>query len=328
MNVEDVEDRLRRAIEARTSSVEPSPDALGRINEKLSDQGDPMDLSSTRTRWIIGVAAAIVLVAALLAGLMLPGGDDRTEIGDTADRRTTTTEDSTTTTEPSGDRTTTTEASGAPGTSSTTTSASSTTTTQPAGPSETDQSQIVWPRPSSDVRFDTPEAAARSFARYYARFRDPVVGAFRPGDSRSGEVPVHAFAGGPETTVLVRQLAGDSWFVIGAQAEHIELTSPTPGPDFSLGCPQHVAGTALAFEGTVQVRIDAYQPDGSRVELGSGFVTGSGSPPAGPYEGNISCRLTRSGENVEPTGILTLWEPSAEDGSTLAITAIPLPLVM
>jgi hypothetical protein len=36
-----IEDRLPRAIDARTSSVEPSDDGLERITEKLLDQGDP-----------------------------------------------------------------------------------------------------------------------------------------------------------------------------------------------------------------------------------------------------------------------------------------------
>ena len=74
------------------------------------------------------------------------------------------------------------------------------------------------------------------------------------------------------------------------------------------------------------LRIDAYQFNGDRVELGSGFVTGSGSPPAGPFQGDIACRFPSPAEHeqLEAYWMLTLWEPSAEDGSTVAITAIPL----
>ncbi len=53
------EDRLRQAIEARTSRVEPSADALSRIEEKLMDA----QRSDNRKRVLIGLGAAAAVVA-------------------------------------------------------------------------------------------------------------------------------------------------------------------------------------------------------------------------------------------------------------------------
>jgi hypothetical protein len=102
----------------------------------------------------------------------------------------------------------------------TTTTEASTTTTEPA-PSTTTTTAVdpavgLWPAPGSDQRFDSPEEAARSFATEYVGMRAPVVGAFQAGDPTSGEVPVQAFAQGPISRVLVRQLVPGSWWVTGA----------------------------------------------------------------------------------------------------------------
>jgi hypothetical protein len=317
-----IEDRLRQAIEARTRSVEPSPDALQRITERL-DQETLMDCRSfpTRTRWAVAAAAAVVLVvAAIVGGVMLQDGDDAPDRVDVVDRPSTT-DPTTPTTTPTPQTTavTTPPTTGSTGAGS-----------PPAPDAVSDRRSAIWPRPSSSVTFATPEAAARSFARYYAFFVDPVVGTFHAGaDSQSGEVPVRAFADGPASRVLVRQLGDGKWYVMGSLAPDITVTSPQAGAAGGLVCPlQTLSGTALAYEGTVQVRIDAFRPDGDHEEIGRGFVTGSGSPPAGPFSGSVDCRYPTN--QVEDYVVLTLWTESEAEApeltGTLQIVTIPLAL--
>jgi len=305
----NAEDRLRRAIEARTRTIEPSDDGLQRINDKLLAPGGDMNITP-QNRWYLVAAAAAVVLALAGGALLLVGGDD----GDT-----------TTIDGPDRDDTTTTEA--------TTTTAPTTTTEAPAvgpevpdgGPTAEEAAHIVWPRPSSDVRFDDPVDAASSWARFYAGFTDPFVGEYRAGDGRSGEVPVFPLPSGQgaETTVLVRQLGDDHWYVVATTTQDVTVTAPAA--DARLACPQPLAGTALAYEGTVQVRIDGYLPDGRRVEIASGFVTGSGSPPARPFEGELACGDVPP--DVEPYGIVNFFTTDeGEVGGNLVAVTFPIEL--
>lgn len=321
-----MEDRLRRAIAARTRSVEPSDDGFERITEKLLDTGgEQMKLPSGQTRWYLVAAAAIVL-AGIAGGIALAGGggdDDTTVPGDqtTTDqsRRTTTTDSGPTTTEAGSGTSVTTKPNGGNGGSGGSTPTTGTATGVPADV----RSQAIWPRPSSTTRFTDPVKVARSYARFYAGFADPVVGAFRQGDSRSGEVPVRPKAGsGPETTVLVRELSDNRWYVIGATTADITLTTPQTGAQIT--CPQQLSGTALAFEGTVQVRIDAYQPDGKRVFVGQGFVTGGGGPAA-PFSSKLSCRIP---SGIESYGVVTLYtvDETGETNPPATWEAVSIPV--
>lgn len=77
-------------------------------------------------------------------------------------------------------------------------------------------SDAMWPLADTSTRFDDPVAVATSFAVDYLGFTDPVIGEFRAGDGRSGEVWVQAVDVGPPTRVLVRQLTDDdTWWVVG-----------------------------------------------------------------------------------------------------------------
>ena len=120
-------------------------------------------------------------------------------------------------------------------TTSTTAPLTTPTTTIPLTALPVDTSTAVWPFASSATRYSDPVSAARGFAADYAGFPDPVVGEFRQGDARSGEVPVQAKATGPITTVLVREL-GDSWWVLGSvDPEHPADLARGVGHDFVTG---------------------------------------------------------------------------------------------
>lgn len=161
----------------------------------------------------------------------------------------------------------------------------------------------VWPWETSSTRFQAPVDAARSFATDFLGMTDPVVGPFAQGDTRSGEIEIRPLASGPVTTVFVRQGADDSWFVIGAATADIVLDEPEVLDE--LRSPVRLRGTALAFEGTVQVEV---REDGRREPIGEGFVTGGGDVPR-PFEEVLGFSTPRA-----RAGALVLFTRSADDG--------------
>jgi len=183
--------------------------------------------------------------------------------------------------------------------------------TTPA-PAPVDTSTAVWPAASGPV-YRSPVAAARGFAVDFVGFRSPIVGAFRQGDARSGEVDVRPKANGPVTTVLVRQLGtGERWFVLGSVTRHINLTKPA-----ALGkvaSPVRLQGTSTAFEATVSVEV---RQDGTRQPIGSGFVMGGSMGEMGPFDGAVSFRRPTA-----PAGAVVLLTHSAEDGRVWEATTV------
>jgi hypothetical protein len=278
------EDRLRDAIAARTSRVEPSADALDTIEEKLMDaQND-----DRRKRVLLGLGAAAAVVAVVVGVLAITRDDDKEPVA---------TEDGTTTSEPS-----------------TTTTEGSTTTDTTAPPFQgVDPDQPVFPDPTTSRRFEDPVAVATAFATDMVGFSDPVVGPFQQGDNRSGEVEVRAFADGAPTVVLVRQLEDYAWWVIGATTDSIRLT--TPEARSTIASPQPLEGMAYAFEGHVAVRLFV---DGTQEPAGETFVTGRGDGVLGDFTGE----LTFDDATGATHGVLVLNGSSGEDGSATDAMAI------
>ena len=302
------EDRLRRAIEDRTDHVETSPAGLANIEETLMQP----ERAPTRNKWLLGGAAAVIVALVIVVAIALRDDDDSSQGVATDPSVTTTMAPEPATTEPS------------PTTVTTTPSTSLAPTTAVTPPPVVTPSSVVWPRPGADEPFDDPVTVARRFAIDYAGFSDPTVGPFAAGDSRSGEVEIRPDAepSSPATTVLVRQMEDDHWYVIAATTPNI-LISEIGRDDYVVrGCPGTVSisGLALAFEGTVGVRIDGFDNAGSRVELGQGFGTGAGSPPAAPFKADILCEAVPSGPSSD-AGVVMVWEDSAKDGSRWAVAA-------
>lgn len=182
--------------------------------------------------------------------------------------------------------------------STTTTGVEPTTTTTTV----VDTSTAVWPTGGST--YHDPVEAARGFAVDFVGFTDPVVGEFMQGDGRSGEVEVRAKADGAATTVFVRQLDAEHWWVLGSGTEDIVVEAPAAGD--VVASPVTVTGRARAFEGTVVVRVVA---DGSTAVLGQGVVTGRGDGVLGPFSGSVDFAPPPS----DAGAVLFLTE-SAEDG--------------
>jgi hypothetical protein len=173
----------------------------------------------------------------------------------------------------------------------------------------------VWPPPSSAVRYPGPGAAARGFAVDLVGFHAPVVGPYRSGDARSGEVDVRPEPGGPVTTVFVRRMSDDTWWVLGSATEGIELDAPGAGE--VVVSPVVLTGRAWAFEGHVSVRI---VQDGSRTPLSTGFVTGGGDALR-PFQGSFPL-----GASTADHGAVVLTTESARDGQvwTAAVVRVGL----
>jgi len=202
------------------------------------------------------------------------------------------------------------------GCSSNTSTSSSTSTTAPSTTSTTSPQSAtwtaVWPTAASNIRYQTPEAAALGFATDYLHMVNPVIGQFRQGDSRSGEMPVQPSATGPETTVLVRKLGSDnSWWVLGAGTAAIRLTEPVWNA--SITSPVTLKGTAMAYEGTVQTQV---REDDNSKPLGEGYVTGRGDA-MGPFNGSLAFTKATS-----KYGAVVLFTISGKDGSVMEASVI------
>jgi hypothetical protein len=291
------EDRLRQAISSHTSTVEPRPGSLERIQEALMDTRS----DQTRNRALLGGAAVVVLLA-LVAGAFFLLGDDDDEGLDVADETTTTTTDTT-----------------APDETTTTTETDTTTETAPPPEVGVDLEAALFPDPLTSQRFTDPQSAAFSFATDMVGMADPQLGEFQQGDSRSGEVEVQAFDGGPVTLVLVRQLEDDSWFVIGAMSSEIELDEPQQGDE--IGSTFTASGRARAFEGTVPVRVfgDGAGELAATVDgFDSAFVTGSGGPDLGPFDEEISVEVPDGVTH----GVVLLITEGGEDFAPISATAV------
>ena len=187
----------------------------------------------------------------------------------------------------------------------------------PTGPPEApaDAVTAVWPPPSSGVRYPTPIAAAGGFALDLVGFRHPVLGSYRAGDARSGEVDVRPEAGGPVTTVLVRRMSDDTWWVLGAATDGVELD--TPGAGDVVASPVVLAGRAWAFEGHVSVRI---VEDGFPTPLATGFVTGGGDTLR-PFTDSFPLGTVHAAH-----GAVVLTTESARDGRVRTATVVRVAL--
>jgi len=246
-----------------------------------------------------GALLAIVVIALAVLFLTREDADDVTAGGG-----------STTSTTGAGSSSTT-----APPSSTSTTSTTRPSTSTTAGTvSDEDAATVVWPDPGGSLVYDQPLDAARGFSTDLVGLTDPILGELQEGDSRSGEVPIRSANDGPVTTVLVRQLGDDHWYVIGATTPDIVVDDPVAGT--AIDDPLLVSGRARAFEGTVQVAV--YQR-GSTDPLGEGFVTGSGDADLGPFTDEV-----RWDNPVGGWGVVVFFTTSAKDGAVLQATAIPV----
>lgn len=223
----DLESRLRTAVQAEAADVSPHDGSLDTIRTRVR-------AARRRRRAAAAGAGALALVAAVVLVPTLRDDDGRDVT--TAD-----------------DGTSTTTTSEAP--------SSTTTTTAPAPPAPpaSGLDQAIWPDPDSSARYDDPVAAAHFFVRDFLGYSGGDVSEFRPGEPGAGEVDVLTadedgqVRGRIAATLTVRQLDGESWFVTSAGSESVHVDSPEPVA--AVTSPVQVTGTARGYEGTVAVSV-------------------------------------------------------------------------
>lgn len=173
---------------------------------------------------------------------------------------------------------------------------------------------VVWPDPAGGPRYNDPMIAVAGYAEEFIGFEAPAYGELKQDDARSGEIELRAKAKGAVTTVLVRRMSDDNWYVLGSSTPNIELDAPAAGAQ--IDDPLSLTGRARAFEGTVLVSV--FERGGTE-PLGEGFVTGRGDGTLGAFSDQI--RWDNPGTGA---GVLVLYTESAEDGSIWEAMSIPV----
>jgi immunoglobulin-like protein involved in spore germination len=157
-------------------------------------------------------------------------------------------------------------------------------------------------------------ATATAYMHREVGMTDPAAGPFRWTGADTGEVTVHPRsgeggrswpAGGAVSVVTLRRLS-TVWYVTGVRTRNIQISEPHRLAWVT--SPVQVTGRARVFEGSVQVKVteDRYGKD---VELGSGFVTGSGDERLGPFSGRIAFRRPS-----DTSGSIIFYEEAAATG--------------
>jgi hypothetical protein len=242
-------------------------------------------------RWTLGGLGALVLLVLVVVYVLAGSGDD---------------EDQAATTDTTAAETTTTEA---PSSSTTAPEETTTTTFRP----DVDPFAVAFPSPEGSRRFDAPAAAARAFATDVLGFTEFVIGGPIETGQDTAMVAVQEREDGPETVVALQQMADGSWYALNASTEDITVDAPPPGT--SLASPFETSGQALAFEGTVEVAVLTQQDP---APIGEGFVTGSGTPPPGPFAGKIEFRPPEQ----PVAGVVVYRVRSGEDGRVIQAAAV------
>lgn len=268
MHPTDLEDRISAALHAEGDRVSPPGDSLDAIRRRGG-------AARRRRRLVLsgaGAVAAAVVAVAVAVPRLSPDPDDVT-VSDDREPTTTTVPDT-----------------------------STSTTAPPVLPPSPDLDQALWPDPAGELYTD-PVAAARSFVQAVVGVDDPPLSDVRVGEPGSGEIDVYRVTedGQPmdrvASTITVRQMDGEHWFVTAATSDDVRIESPASGTEVS--SPMTVAGEGHGYEATVIVRLRAR--NASADVLGEQVTAGG------------------SGEALEPfSAVLPFESPTTRVGIVLA----------
>jgi hypothetical protein len=116
---------------------------------------------------------------------------------------------------------------------------------------------VLWPPP--DRATHDPLEAARTFVEEYIGVENPLLSEFHEEGPGTGEVDVaRRGEDGRRLDVVVsslslRQLDGDNWFVTAALSGEVALT--TPAPNDVITSPLRIRGRGRGFEGNVVLEV-------------------------------------------------------------------------
>lgn len=300
-----IDQRLRSAFHAEVDGVRPERDSLDAIRRR--------GRAARRRR--AGVLAGVGVVAAVVAGVLVVPRDDKS--GDDV------------ATDPAP--TPTTEAPGV--------------LTDPNPAAAVDDA--LWPDPAAEL-FTDPVEVARSFVEVMIGVDDPPLSAFLEGEPGAGEVELYRRGedGRPldrvASTVVVRQLDGEHWFVMAAGSEDVQIDSPEPLAEAESQVT--VTGQGRGDEGTIVASLRSRSVDapelveiptiaGAAEELAPFTVDLPFSGPVGETPGGVPAVLIVRDDPGIDQGVpsfaaqllrLTVATPSgAPEGPDTTVTAPP-----
>ena len=284
----ELEDRLRTAVHAHAAGVQADDRSLDTIRTRVR--------TAKHRRRAALAGAGIAAAVALAVAVPRLGDEERIDIDSPGPTTTVVPPPSTTT---------------PPGSSS---------TTVPAAPATIDADQVLWPDPAGELTAD-PVDAVRGFLSGPLGISDPPLSPFRETEPGVGEVDVYARGEAGQTldrvasTVFLRRLDGEHWFVTGAASTDVEID--TPEPLATVSSPFTVSGRVLGYEGTVNVRmLDRFDGDG----IESDPVVGTGgSQELGPFSVEVSFAATGT-----QRGVLYAQTDTGTSNGIPSFTAFPV----
>jgi Immunoglobulin-like domain of bacterial spore germination len=276
----ELEERLRTAVHAHAAGVQADDRSLETIRTRAR-------AAKHRRRAFVagaGIAAAVALAVAV------PRLSDLGEVETIDEPRSTTTitEPPSTTTPPDQ-------------------SAQSSTTVPPPA---ANLDEAMWPDPTGSDRYTDPGDAARSFVESFLGVTAAPLSEFRAGEPGAGEIDVFARNENGQasdrvaTTLSLRQLDGENWWVTAAASGNVEIESPQPLADVST--PLRVSGRASGFEGTVVVQLR--DRSGAYGQLGEGNDIAGAGETLEPFSVDVGFDA--------PTGSHAILVASTESGIT------------
>jgi hypothetical protein len=288
---EELERRVSATLRAEVDGVRPGDGSLDAI------RGRARVARQRRRMMSAGVGAAVVLAAAVAVPLLRDDGRGRVSMGDTAQPTVPDTTETAPETTPS--------------------------TVTPATP-EADFSQAAWPDPAGEL-FTDPVAAARSFMTEVMGVEAAPLSDFVPGQQDGGgTIDVYQLTedGSPAdrvaSTISLRRLDGEHWFVTLATSTDVRVDSPAPGD--LVTSPVAVTGAGHGFEGTIIVQLRA-RAAGADVLTETPVIAGSGEE-AEPY----AVELEAIGTPPTPGGIVVARATSGADTALPPFAAVPVVL--